>query len=85
MAAERGGLSQEERVSPTPSKIGFVCGCDHFVEECLLSKNSSMARYFDQGYIRQMLEQDRNGSQQYRRHIYLLVSLELWHRAFMLK
>lgn len=54
-----------------------------FVEECLLSRDSSMALYFDQNYIRQILELDRSGQQQYRRHIYLLVSLELWHRAFM--
>ena len=54
-----------------------------FVEDCLLSSDSSMARYFDQNYIRQILELDRDGKEQYRRHIYLLVSLELWHRAFM--
>ncbi len=54
-----------------------------FVEECLLSRDSSMALYFDQAYIKRILELDRAGKQQYRRHIYLLVSLELWHRAFM--
>ncbi len=54
-----------------------------FVEECLLSKDSSMARYFDQNYIRHILETDRSGKEQYRRHVYLLVSLELWHRAFL--
>jgi asparagine synthase (glutamine-hydrolysing) len=55
-----------------------------FVEDCLLSSDSSVARYFDQNYIRQVLELDRSGKEQYRRHIYLLVSLELWHRSFML-
>ena len=54
-----------------------------FVEDCLLSPDSSMVRYFNQNYIRQMLELDRHGKEQDRRHIYLLVSLELWHRAFM--
>jgi asparagine synthase (glutamine-hydrolysing) len=54
-----------------------------FVEECLLSSDSSMARYFDQNYIRKILEADRSGREQYRRHVYLLVSLELWHRAFL--
>jgi asparagine synthase (glutamine-hydrolysing) len=54
-----------------------------FVEECLLSPDSSMARYFDQNYIRKILEADRSGREQYRRHVYLLVSLELWHRAFL--
>jgi asparagine synthase (glutamine-hydrolysing) len=54
-----------------------------FVEECLLSTDSSMSRYFDQAYIKQILEMDRTGKQQYRRHIYLLLSLELWHRTFL--
>lgn len=54
-----------------------------FVEDCLLSPDSAMARYFDQNYIRQILKLDREGKEQYRRHIYLLVSLELWHRAFL--
>jgi len=54
-----------------------------FVEECLLSKDSSMRLYFDQNYIRRILDLDREGKEQYRRHIYLLVSLELWHRTFL--
>ncbi len=56
-----------------------------FVEDCLLGPDSSMSQYFDQNYIRRMLDLDRTGKEQYRRHIYLLVSLELWHRAFMRK
>lgn len=56
-----------------------------FVENCLLGRDSSMARYFDQSYIQRMLELDRQGKEQFRRHIYLLVSLELWHRAFLNK
>jgi asparagine synthase (glutamine-hydrolysing) len=42
-----------------------------------------MSAYFDQKYIRRILELDRSGQEQYRRQIYLLVSLELWHRTFM--
>ena len=53
------------------------------VDDCLLSKESIVARYFDQGYIRQMLERDRQGQEQYMRHIYLLLSLELWRRTFL--
>ena len=56
-----------------------------FVEDCLLSPNSSLANYFDQKYIKRILDLDREGREPYRRHIYLLVSLELWHRAFMKK
>jgi len=54
-----------------------------FVEEALLSPDSAVSRFFDQQYIGRMLEADREGRDQFRRHIYLLVSFELWHRAFM--
>lgn len=66
-----------------PIENWFRVGMKSYVEECLLSRDSAMARYFDQGYIRKILELDRSGKEQYRRQIYLLVSLELWHRKFM--
>jgi len=65
-----------------PIEDWFRVRMKSFVEDCLLSPQSSMARYFDQKCIRRILELDRAGKEQYRRHIYLLVSLELWHRAF---
>ena len=66
-----------------PIENWFRVRMKSFVEDCLLGSDSSMGRYFDQNYIRRMLELDREGKEQYRRHIYLLVSLELWHRTFM--
>jgi asparagine synthase (glutamine-hydrolysing) len=66
-----------------PIENWFRVRMKSFVEDCLLGPDSSMGRYFDQDYIRRMLELDREGKEQYRRHTYLLVSLELWHRTFM--
>jgi asparagine synthase (glutamine-hydrolysing) len=54
-----------------------------FVEEYLLAPDSATSLFFDQAYIRHMLEKDREGKDQLRRHIYLLVSFELWHRTFI--
>jgi asparagine synthase (glutamine-hydrolysing) len=54
-----------------------------FVEEYLLAPDSASAQFFDQAYIRRMLDLDREGREQLRRHIYLLVSFELWHRTFI--
>jgi asparagine synthase (glutamine-hydrolysing) len=54
-----------------------------FVQECLLSANSATSEYFDQNYIRRIIQLHRDGKEQYRRHIYLLLSLELWHKAFI--
>lgn len=54
-----------------------------FVSDYLLSSNSAAAQYFNQSFIRKMLEQDRSGRDQLRRHIYLLISFELWHRTYI--
>lgn len=54
-----------------------------FAEEALLAPDSPMATYFDQSYLHGMLEMDRKGKAQLRRHIYLLISFVLWHRTFM--
>jgi len=56
-----------------------------FVEELLLSPDSATSIFFDQQYIRKMLEIDRKGREQLRRHIYLLISFEMWYRKFIRK
>lgn len=56
-----------------------------FVEDCFLSGDSSLSRYFNQDYIRRMYTRHLEGKEQYSRHIYLLVSLELWHRTYLSK
>jgi len=66
-----------------PVENWFRSAMRPFVEECLLSSDSSLGLFFDQKYILRMLEADREGRDQLRRHIYLLVSFELWHRAFL--
>lgn len=53
------------------------------VDDCLLSGHSRIAQYFDQRYMGEMLQLHRDGKEHYLRHIYLLLSLELWHRTFI--
>ena len=67
----------------SPLAEWFRTGMRSFVEDTLLSGDSAVGRYFDQTYIGRMLEQDRQGTEQLRRHIHLLVSFELWHREFI--
>lgn len=54
-----------------------------YVHECLLSGGSASGRYFERGFVRQALEAHEAGRMNYMRHIYLLVSFELWHRRFI--
>jgi asparagine synthase (glutamine-hydrolysing) len=66
-----------------PIEWWFRTRLRHAVEEYLLGPNSAIGDYFDQAYVRQMLERDRSGRDDLRRHIYLLVSFEMWHRTFI--
>jgi len=54
-----------------------------YVSDCLLSENAAVGRYFDQKYIRQLVADHEAGRQNYMRHIYLLISFELWHQMFI--
>jgi asparagine synthase (glutamine-hydrolysing) len=54
-----------------------------FVHESLLSSDSAASKYFDQKFIREMLADHEGQQEQRRRHIYLLLSFELWHRQFI--
>jgi asparagine synthase (glutamine-hydrolysing) len=54
-----------------------------FLRDCLLSESSAVRSYFDQRYIREMIYDHEKGRQNYQRHIYLLLSFELWHRRFI--
>lgn len=53
------------------------------IEDCLLSPRSSIAQYFDRKYMRHLVVSHQEGREQHMRHLYLLVSLELWHRQFI--
>jgi asparagine synthase (glutamine-hydrolysing) len=52
------------------------------IDECLLGTQSSIGRYFDQGYVRELVRKHQDGTENYMRQIYLLLSLELWHRTY---
>ena len=66
-----------------PLEKWFRISLRAIVEEYLLSSDSATAIYFDQDYIRHMLKIDREGKEQLRRHINLLMSFEMWHREFI--
>jgi asparagine synthase (glutamine-hydrolysing) len=54
-----------------------------YVGDCLLSDRAAIRKYFDQGYIRELLAAHEGDRQNYLRHIYLLISFELWHQTFI--
>jgi asparagine synthase (glutamine-hydrolysing) len=54
-----------------------------YVEDCLFSSDSAISSYFNSTYIRRLLELNDQGRENYMRHIYLLISFEMWHRRFI--
>jgi asparagine synthase (glutamine-hydrolysing) len=58
-------------------------GMQHFVYDYLLSPDAAVNEFFNQAYIREILEEHRTGRRDHLRHIYLLISFELWHRQFI--
>lgn len=58
-------------------------GMRRYVGDCLLSETSAVNKYFDRKYIEEMVAQHEANRQHYLRHIYLLISFELWHQQFI--
>jgi len=54
-----------------------------YVEEYLLSEKSAVNKYFNKNYINQLIKLHEGKKEDYMRHIYLLISFELWHRQFI--
>lgn len=54
-----------------------------YVNAILLSKQSAVSRYFNEEFIRELMFKHESNEQHYLRHIYLLISFELWHQRFI--
>jgi len=54
-----------------------------YVRDLLLSDSAGVRQYFDRGYIQRLVADHEAGLQNYQRHIYLLISFEMWHSRFI--
>jgi len=55
----------------------------YYVTECLLSERAAVNRYFQRDFIQEIVAKHESHRQNYLRHIYLLISFELWHQKFI--
>jgi len=53
------------------------------VDNLLFDPDSGVRQYFDVDYIRRIAQLHQEGRENYMRHIYLLISFEMWHRRFI--
>jgi len=54
-----------------------------YIDDCLFSKDAAIGQYFNKKYVEQLVMLHEQGKEDYMRHIYLLISFELWHRKFI--
>lgn len=78
-------IHRKKKGFANPIEEWFRTGMRDYLEEYLLGPDSATALFFNQNVIRRMLVNDREGKDQFRRHIYLLLSFELWYRKFIHK
>jgi asparagine synthase (glutamine-hydrolysing) len=55
----------------------------NYVTDHLLAADTAVSRYFNVSYIERLFGLHESKAEDYMRHIYLLVSFELWHRQFI--
>jgi asparagine synthase (glutamine-hydrolysing) len=55
----------------------------HYIGDCLLSKDAIVNRYFDARYIQEIVTKHQTDGHHFKRQIYLLIQFELWHRRFL--
>jgi asparagine synthase (glutamine-hydrolysing) len=53
------------------------------VEALLFSPDAGVRDYFDMDFVRRLVQLHQSGRENHMRHIYLLISFEMWHRRFM--
>jgi len=76
-------IQQKKKGFANPVDSWLRKSMKHYVNDCLLSETAAVRRYFDQRYIKQLVDDHEAGRQNYLRHIYLLISFELWHQKFI--
>jgi asparagine synthase (glutamine-hydrolysing) len=76
-------IRQKKKGFANPVRQWLRDSMKSYVNDCLLSEDSAVRRYFDQSYIEQLVADHEAGRQNYLRHIYLLISFELWHQKFI--
>lgn len=74
---------QKKKGFANPIEKWLRTGMRSFVNDCLLSEKAAVNRYFNLDFIREMLEQHQQNRGRHLRHIYLLLSFELWHQQFI--
>lgn len=76
-------INRKKRGFATPMDQWLQGGLADVARELMNAPGSAARLYFNLGYINQMIDDHRNRRENYQRHIFALLSFELWHKAFL--
>jgi asparagine synthase (glutamine-hydrolysing) len=76
-------IHRKKRGFATPIDEWLQSHLVEFARRTLLSKNSASRRYFVPAVVQEMLTLHSAGRENYRRHLFALLSFEFWHRTFL--
>ncbi len=76
---------RKQRGFTNPMDEWLKTNLSDFVHGLIDDKMSLSARYFNVDYLKNILERHRSDRENYRRFLFLLISLEMWYRCFILK
>ena len=76
-------IHRKKKGFANPINIWLKENLRKFAEGCLFTENAAVNTYFDMKYIRKLYDLHNKGKEEYMRHIYLLISFELWHKRFI--
>jgi asparagine synthase (glutamine-hydrolysing) len=76
-------IKKKKKGFANPINIWMRDNLKIYAEECLFEGNAAINQYFDRNYIRNIFRLHNEGKEEYMRHIYLLISFEMWHQRFI--
>ena len=76
-------IRKKKKGFSNPIHEWFRSGMSGFIEETLLSGHSASSHYFREEYIRRLFQLHKERREHNLRHLYLLLSFEIWHKTFL--
>ncbi len=66
-----------------PIDLWLKTSMSGFMRDALLREKAAVNQYFNRDFVRETIEKHEQGKGHHLRHLYLLLSFELWHQQFI--
>lgn len=76
-------IDRKKEGFPMPFSLWFRKGCRSFVHDLLSPETTRRRGLFNSGYVQKLLNEHDKGTADHGQLLWGLVSVELWHRAFL--